>query len=52
MRGLIKESGALEKAKKEVACFGRKARAAITSSSIRAEYRNFLRDYPEKLLAL
>ena len=52
MRKIIKESGALDYAKKEAANFAKQARSLLNSSSMRREYKTLIDQYSQKLLNL
>jgi len=50
MRLIVKESGALEFAKKEISSMLEKALSLIKSSKMKPKYKNFLYDFCEKIL--
>jgi geranylgeranyl diphosphate synthase type I len=50
MQTLIKDSGALDSAEKEIANLLHKAKDIIRASAIRSEYKTFLNDYSQRLL--
>lgn len=52
MRKLIVASGALERAKKEVAMAMEKAQEFISSSKMKPAYKAFLKEYSQKILSL
>ena len=51
VRRIINESGALAYAEREIAALVEKSKALIGSSSINPKYKDFLIEYPEKILS-
>lgn len=52
MKDIIRASGALDFARKEIACLIKKAKAVNSSSGMKPQYKKFLDTYPSKLLNL
>ena len=52
MRKIIRKSGALDYAKKEISSFLKKAQNIIKLSKIRPRYKDFLNTYSQNLLSL